>query len=145
MTATLAQARDQMLARFKAVVDASSFANTLTPVYDDAERPVPRSDPAKPWCRVVVRHTTSRQSSVSGADGRKRWTRGGFLIFQLFTPKADGQRDADSLVELIRGAYEDFSTPGGVWFRNARHTEVGGDGPWFQTNIFVDFEYDEVK
>jgi hypothetical protein len=32
-----------------------------------------------------------------------------------------------------------------VWFRNASAREVGPDRAWYQFNVTVDFEYDEVK
>jgi hypothetical protein len=92
-----------------------------------------------------VQHTAGRQASLSGASGTKRWERSGFLIVQLFTPILQGQSSADSLVGIIRGAFEGYSTPSGVWFRNPRISEVGSDGTWYQTNILVDFLYDEVK
>ncbi len=146
--ATTAQARDEILARLKAVADAVT-PTPLKLVFDDAPGQPARTESTAsrvaPWARARVQHTTGRQASLSGANGVKRWERGGFLIVQLFTPMLEGQNLADSLGSIIRGAFEGYSTPSGVWFRNPRIQEVGSDGTWYQTNIFVDFQYDEVK
>ena len=146
MPATTATARDEILGRLKSVVDGlTSPPGPLKVIWDDKKDQPPRANPTESWARALVQHTTGRQASLSGATGRKRWERGGFLIVQLFTPALEGQNLADELGSIIRGAFEGYSTPSGVWFRNPRINEVGQDGAWLQTNIFVDFLYDEVK
>lgn len=146
--ATTTQARDEILARLKTAAD-SVTPNPLRLIYDDAPGQPTRTESTTsrvdPWARARVQHTAGRQASLSGASGTKRWERSGFLIVQLFTPILQGQSSADSLVGIIRGAFEGYSTPSGVWFRNPRISEVGSDGTWYQTNILVDFLYDEVK
>lgn len=144
MPSTTKQARDEILGRLKSTVDAlTAPPGPLTIIYDDAKKEPPRD--ATSWARARVQHTTGRQASLSGATGVKRWERGGFLIVQLFTPAKEGQNLSDDLASIIRGAFEGYSTPSGVWFRNPRINEVGQDGTWYQVNIFVDFLYDEIK
>lgn len=150
MPADITTARDEMLGRLKEVVDAiAGPPGPLQLVFDDARADPPGTEtpPSRvgSWARARVQHTTGRQASLAGASGTKRWERGGFLIVQLFTPALDGQNLADSLGSIILGAFEGYSSPSGVWFRNPRMNEVGKDGAWYQTNLFVDFQYDEVK
>lgn len=51
---------------------------------------------------------------------------------------------ATDLAVVARHAFEGKHV-GDVWFRNARIEEIGVDGAWFQTNVTVDFMYDEIR
>lgn len=138
-------ARDEMLARVKVVTDAIP---ALAPnvIYDDSDKQPPDGeDPPPTWARVVVRHGPSSQTALSDDSGRRRYTRTGTITVQLFTPFNDGLKSADDIASQLQGAFLGVSTPHGVWFRDVRTNEVGQDGPWFQTNVLADFQYDEVR
>ena len=144
MSLTQAEARDEILTRLKAVVDAITTGSRPELVWDDTVDTVPRDKTSK-WARVSLRHLDAEQATLANQDGVRRWRRVGVLAVQLFTPLGDGLTLADSVSSTIRGGFEGYSTAGGVWFRRPRTQEVGADGPWFQVNVLVDFEYDEVK
>lgn len=149
MPATITEARDQMLSRLKTDYDAnpSGFGN-LVIMWDDSANDPPIPDPQVvtplPWARVNVKHTTGRQTAIGKSGVKGRYTRGGFLIIQLFTPGNKGLVSSDAIITMILAAFEGKTTSGGLVFRNGRFQEVGQDGPWHQTNIFVDFEYDDI-
>lgn len=139
-----AQSRDQICGLLKTAVDAASLNPNLVIIWDDVE-PAKLPEPPTPWVRHKIRHASGGQASLAGADGRCRYRRSGVIIVQLFVEAGKGSGQTDLLVPIILAAYEGKSTAGGHSFTNGRFQEVGKDGPWFQTNIFFDFEYDEVK
>ena len=140
MTATFDQANIDILTIFKTAWDATGFKALYENVAGE-----PPTTPS-PWARIVLRHTGGNQGSLSGALGTQRWDRNGVLIVQVFVPNGEGLSQAYSLAKIVLDAYEGVSSPlRGVWFRNARINEVGPDGEWFQVNILIDFQYDEIK
>lgn len=139
MSMTLTEARDQITELF-----TTAWATTgHTVVFDDKPGSKPTTE--APWARFLVRHAAGAQGSLAGDNGRRRWTRTGFVTVQIFTPIGEGLSRSDVLAKIVLDAYEGQTTSGGAWFRNARANEIGPDGDWFQVNVLVDFEYDEVK
>lgn len=150
--ASVTVARDEILARLKAALDASDFSG-ITVVYDDAKnrQPGDEKDPAKvpggkPWLRVGVRHSDGVQASLGSVNGKRRQEMSGLVFVQAFTPAGDGLKESDRLVEVILDAYRTGgATASGVQFRSARFAEIGKDGAWHQTNCLVDFLYDQIR
>ncbi len=97
------------------------------------------------WARVVLRHTTSEQASLSGASGTQRYERRGVLVIQIFVPPGKGLAEATDLPTIVQTAYEGITTTNGAWFRDVVVNEVGPDGDFYQTNVVALFEYDEFK
>lgn len=147
-----AQARDEMLARLRAAIAASAYSATKI-LYEDApgDRPTgqatpPAVPPGLPWLRVSVQHVGGSQASLGDLSGKRRQVKNGFVSVQVFTPAGDGMRQMDPLVDVVLDAYRTGgSTPGGVHFREARFSEIGKDGAWFQANCLIDFEYDVIR
>lgn len=146
MPATVAQARDQMMTLFKDAIDGGGAPVTgFVTIWDGVDKqPTPPTFPT-PWARIAAKHNSGNKSSLANANGVSRYTRRGILVVQLFTDGGKGLVSNDEILAIILGAYEGKTTTGGLVFRNCRFQEVGADGPWFQTNFFADFEYDEVK
>ncbi len=141
MSLTRTQARDEILALFKASWEAQP-APIPTVLYDD-KAPAPTSGD-KAWARVSVLHNDGDQQTL-GEVGNRRFNRLGIVIVQVFTPFGSGLVSADTIVPVAVNAFEGNKTPGGVWFRHVYSRDIGKTGQWHQTNVFADFEYDEVK
>lgn len=140
MTATMSQARDEVYAKF-----AAAWAATELPIlYPDTKaEPIPATGA---WCRITVSHNTSRHATLGGETGNRRFRRFGIVTVQIFTEYGDGQVTADRLATIARDAFEgEVTSPGRVIFRNVRVVDVGQDGPWTQTNVLAEFEYDEIR
>lgn len=143
-SATYEEAVDDISAIFKTAWDTTGFPVDYENIADAEDNTFP-PDPSTPWARLTIRHSTGRQASLSGADGTKRYDRGGFLTVQVFVPAGEGLARAYQLGKVVTDAYEGTASTRGVWFRNARVNEIGPDGDWLQVNVLVDFNYDEVK
>jgi hypothetical protein len=143
MTATLTQARDEILTQFRTAWLADPASAALPVLWPDSDSKPPASGA---WARVSVTHGSGGQSTLSGGLGETRYTHMGFVTVQLFTPRGDGLKLSDQLVTISKHAFEGVATsPGHVTFYRVRSREVGPDGQWFNTNVLADFEYDEVR
>lgn len=137
MSLTFAQASDEILALFR------TAWGDRPALYENVRGSPPRRP--IPWARVTLRHITGAQASLAGGSGTRRWERVGILTVQIFVPSGQGLAGAQSLAKIAVDAYQGQTTPGGVWFRNVRLTEVGPDGDWFQVNALAEFVYDEIQ
>ena len=141
MSLTPEQAYDEILAVFKTAWDGTGWIA----LYENIAGEVPAAGSLDPWARVQMRTAFGNQGSLSGALGTQRWDRGGDIIVQIFIPLGEGLSRAKQLVKIVLDAYEGVTTSGGAWFRNARENEIGDDGEWHQTNVVIEFTYDEIK
>lgn len=138
-TYTFDEARDIICGVFKDAWDV--YPGTPPAIYTD----IPGDTPSAPlWARVILRHATGRQSSLSGAiNGCQRFTNRGTVFIQVFAEVGNGSVDAYDAAQAIATAFRKAQT--GVWFRNVRINEVGADGNFVQHNVLSDFSYDDVR
>jgi hypothetical protein len=107
-------------------------------------------DQDHPWARVVLQHITGDQYSL-GVPGNRLWEHTGLLAIQIYVPIGRGLATARQLAMIAKNAFEGRSSPSGVWFRNCHFQEVGSDPDnpevraWDQTNVLVQFIYDERR
>lgn len=141
MSLTRAQAVDSILAILKAAWDPTGYPMKWENVGAVSTPPTSLT----PWARAVLRHATSRQATLSGVSGQRRFRRTGSLVVQIFQPSGEGLVGNPDLARIVQDAFEGAVTPGGVIVRSVVVNEVGPDGAWFQTNVVVSFEYDEIK
>lgn len=143
---TVASARDEITLHFTTKWNAGIPPIPIL-LYDDKHRDLPTDDH---YARLLIRHNLGRQSTIGarksqGGDGI-RYRHFGIITVQVFTISGDGLTKADDLVELALDAFESEKTGlDRVEFRNARINEIGQDGPWFQTNVIAEFNYDRTK
>lgn len=156
MTATITEARDDILGRFRTAWLADPLSAPIAVKWPDVaqgEFPPKTEDADKnviPWARITVLHNPGAggESAISGDGGvaaRRRYTRLGTVTVNIFTARGDGRTLSDQLVIIAMRAFESQRTPNGVIFRNVRPTGVGKDGAYYQANVVCDFEYDEVR
>ena len=143
MSLTRKEAIDEILGLFKTAWDTTGHGTRVK--YDNVGKKSMPPAGQDPWARVVLRHTSASQVSLSGAVGTRRFQRNGILTIQVFEPPGKGLSGATDLPKIIQDAFEGVETASGVWFRDVTVNEIGPDGDFFQTNIVAFFEYDEVK
>jgi hypothetical protein len=103
-----------------------------------------REEDDSPWAVAILRHIGGLQATLGGRGVRK-FDRFGLLTVQIYTPTAKGLQESYRLAKVMTDAFEGESSPSGVWFRNVRINEAGRDGQFTQTNVIVEFRYDEIK
>jgi len=143
-------ARNEVMALFKAAWDANLTSAPIPILWDGInplEPPQPASTAAaeaRPWVRIEMRHNVGGQAGFG--DGVRRYRRVGIITVEVFTPMGTGF-DAlhDELVQIVKDAFEGKTTPSDVEFRDVSPKEVGPTGPWFQSDVNIAFEYDEIK
>lgn len=100
--------------------------------------------PESTWCRVTLRHQTGGQSTLANGCGARRFTRLGTMWIQVFTPMGNGNMNAYAIAEVMARAFEGRGSPLGIIYRNVRVNEIGPDGAFSNTNVLVEFEYNQV-
>ena len=144
MTATRLQAKNEMYAIFTTAWEADETSATVPVQYPDVAWPGPPKEGA--WARIAIAHEAGFPATLGGETGNRRFRKLGTVTVQIFTEFGKGEQEADELAIIAEKAFEgEVTSPGRVIFRNARTIEIGRDGQWFQTNVLVDFEYDEVR
>lgn len=99
-----------------------------------------------PYARASVKHFTGGQGSL-GEVGNRLFNRTGAVFVQVFVPTGIGNylTIALRLGRIALAAFEGRSSPGGIWFRSCRLTEIGPSDGRYQVNVTAEFTYDEVK
>lgn len=134
-------ARDAIYGCLKAKVDASAYSS-MPIYYPDTVKDSPNGDTAH--LRAFVDLTTEQPASVGGHQQR-RYRVYGIVTVQCFTKYGEGQETADLISGLVKGAFRGVNTGAdAITFRNARVVDVGHSGPYLQTNVIAEFDYDEI-
>jgi hypothetical protein len=151
--ATYDTARDEILDRFTVDWAANSPAingGVEPEVYYDGVGQTGKEPHDAAWVRIQIRHNAGGVTGIGGPAGaRRRTTKLGLATVQVFTPlfnddgSARGLSLNEELAKVAKDAFEAQTTTSGVIFRNVRINEVGPGGPWYQSNVLAEFEYDE--
>ena len=82
-------------------------------------------------------------AGIAGTDSGNMYRKVGVVFFSIFVPVNTGTRQAytyaDTLTALFRG-----QEINGIRFRQIEVNEVGEANGWFQVNLSIAFEADEV-
>lgn len=141
---SLLTARNEVFQLVKDYLDGAGAAPTkvLWPNVV-AAKPDPVSDAAVSWCRVMFLPATSFKVGIGG-NGSGMYRNEGVLVLELYYPTGDGHETVLTLMETARPALRRKRTASGVILRDATLTFVEEDGPWFHSNLTINFRYDEV-
>ena len=96
------------------------------------------------WAVSTIRHVAGRQQTLGGI-GNRAFERNGVIFLQSVTRVGNGLQESYQLAKVMADGFEGKSSPNGVWFRNIRINEAGKDGAFTQTNVTIEFQYNEVK
>lgn len=136
MTYTYDQAYDLMMALFKAAWDTTGHEI----FWENVENKRETDNTA--FARIDISHSIGSQATLGGPA--RSFRRVGAITIRIYTQAGKGLQESYQLAKVAADAFEGKST-GGIWFRNVRINEVGRQGAYYQLNVVVDFEYDEIK
>lgn len=97
-----------------------------------------------PYLLVETLYETMRTTSLKSSRGAKREHQGSLLAL-LHIQAGRGYSCALPLISVAQDAFTGTSTPGGVWFRNPRITNIGQQGTWYVMSMTVTFVYDLIR
>ena len=97
----------------------------------------------EPWVRLAIRHNQGDQETL-GAQGNRKFKRGGSVIVQIFIPLDSAISKIDELSLKVRNIFEG-KTLSNIRFRGVVIREIGPDTKWYQVNVEAPFYYNEVK
>jgi hypothetical protein len=138
---SITEARDDIIGLFTTAWNAQTPPIPLL-IYQDKESDLPDN---APFARLSIEHTIFNQQTLANV-GNRRFRRFGIITVQIFSLAGEGLANADVFAKVALDAFEGKATGAdSIEFRNVRINEIGIDGPWFQTNVLAEFEYDEIK
>lgn len=119
----------------------------VAPNYQPEGRTFPAKDPGTSYLEIYMRSAQGDQVSLANHDGVRRWEDVGTLWVLCFGSDKDGNglEKAEYLATMAAEAYQGATTEHCAWFRNVRKVNVGSSGGWYQINVLIDYEYDEVR
>ena len=140
---TVKEARNEMTDHFTDAWNAQASPVPLL-LYQDKKKDIPVT--AVPWARMSIAHVDRDRVTIGGETGGTRFRAFGLITVEVYSLYGEGLTNNDVYVNLVIDAFEGQNTGlDRVTFRNVRNEEIGVDGPWFQTNVIAEFEYDIVK
>ncbi len=95
------------------------------------------------WTRVVYRNTAGGQETLGRPTNRK-YKRDASVMLSFFTPADMGLTESATLAQAGLALYEGV-TFDGLFFNDGVVQEIGPDGRWYQTNVEVFSDYQEIK
>ena len=114
-------------------------------LFQDKQKPtIPTTEVS--WARITITHVDRDRVTLGDETGNRRFRSFGIITIEIYAVVGDGLTSSDDLVNIAVNAFEGAKTgEDRVTFRNVSHNEIGEDGPWFQTNVTAEFDYDFVK
>lgn len=95
------------------------------------------------WVRFNIEHNDGSQASI-GSPTANRFRHIGIIIIQIFSKEGNYAKNNRVLVNSALALYQGV-TAEGIQYYNVRANEIGNDGNgWFQTNVIVEFRYDDI-
>lgn len=147
MIADQLQAREEINEMLAAAWGAFNWGAAAPAIHwEGREKPSP-PPPDQPYVAIFIKHLQGLQASLTDDLSRKRWRREGLITVQCFGSLASGRGLEDAVqMGIIAGrAYEGKQSANCIWFRDVVSKEIGPTGGWYQVNVTVQFEYDEVR
>lgn len=133
---TEAEIRQALVSRF-----LQQFEATIPTETDNLEftRPVDGSK----WARAVVQFNDEAQDS-SGRVGNRKFLGMGFFTAQVFTPVNESTSENDDLCNQIKVHMSPIRI-NDVWTFNGRVTTVGRSDRYWQQNVIIEFNSENIR
>jgi hypothetical protein len=131
---TLAEARQAILKQYLATFDG------VFPIAVDNKR---FTDTEETWVRVTIKADGGFQSSL-GISGNRRYLRTGTIYVQVFTMMNKGTDLNDQYAEESLNVLDGYNIDG-LWTYNGRIQTVGSDSEYYQQNVVIDFEFENIR
>lgn len=131
------EARNQITKRFLA-----AFTGQF-PIAVTGHRFTPPQIP-NPWVRISVIFNDGAQTSL-GEKGNRRFQKSGFVTVQVFTPVNKGTDQNDEMASSILTFLDGESMGSELWLYNGRINTIGDKDDYYQQNVVVEFNFEDIR
>jgi len=100
-------------------------------------------NPATKYARITVKFNTGNQHTL-GRKGNRKFVKLGILFVQIFSPINTGTDENDTLANSTIELY-DGEKLGTLWLYNGRIETKRSDGLFYQQNVVVEFEFEDIR
>lgn len=97
------------------------------------------------FAMAKIMHTDDGGQRTLGGVGYREFERVALLMVMIYVQAGKGLSEMYQLAKVVSDAFEGKTSVGGVRFRNITLRERDRDGQFAQIDVFVEFEYDEVR
>ena len=136
------QAKDEMLAVYKAVATAQNIAVNI---YPNTTTDKPEAESTDAWAIIHINDISKPKVSIGNANGKKRYRATGLLMIELFTNYGEGTEQSDEISDAIETAYRGGATPSGINFKDPVTVPGGNDTNWYKVTVLIQYYYDLIQ
>lgn len=97
----------------------------------------------QPYAVVSYQFSNNGKVSLSDHIGRRIYARSGTFYIQIFTPTNDAVKNGCELSQNVINTFENAHNDN-LRFDNIYPVRVGQDGNFYQTNVLVNFYFEDI-
>lgn len=102
-----------------------------------------KPNPSEKWVRISVQFNDGFQESL-GIKTNRKFVGFGLIFIQVFTPINKATDDNDSLARSSKILFDGEHIQQ-VRFFNGRIETIGSTGEFYQQNVVVEFEFEDIR
>lgn len=148
MTTNYTDAIDSMFALFNAAWTESTPAivgyvpEIQWPLVEKPEVPLLN----KFFARISVQTVDESQTTLRNGSNQ-RYTNNGLLFVQIFAPRSvsDSATKLKALAKMVKNTFRGHTDADNIWFRSSRIQELPPESKFYNFNVVVDYQYDEIS
>lgn len=95
------------------------------------------------WVRLTIKFNSGNQDSL-GRENNRKFTKQGLIFVQVFTPSNKGTDDNDDLCNSSLNLLDGVRI-NDLWLYRGRIKTIGSDGEFYQQNVVVEFEFENIR
>ena len=97
----------------------------------------------KPFLRVTIKHASDGVASLPAWNGERIFRRSGTIFVSVFTPITDNSGLRFQLSQNVIDIFETVRDDN-VSFENIYPVEIGQSGNFYQINVLIEFNYQDI-
>ncbi len=132
---TPTEARKEIMKRY-----LSEFSGQFPVAIDNKKLEKP--DGVK-WVRLTILFNDGNQDSL-GKVGNRKYVKRGLIFVQVFTPINKGTNTNDDLCNSSLNLFDGVRISD-LWMYNGKINTIGPDGEFYQQNVVVEFEFENIR
>ena len=113
------------------------------PIAVTGHRFSPPAIPA-PWVRLSVIFNDGAQTSL-GRVGNRKFQKSGFVNVQVFTPVNKGTDRNDDIAQSVSAFLDGVDLGHGLWLYNGSIKTIGDKDDYYQQNVVVEFNFEDIR